>query len=600
MRLRPLLACGIVVGVATAILTAMVARNLHADRVPAVVERAFGAPLTVAGRVTAGLWPVPHLIAHDVSIPDPADPGVPLVQAARLKVELRPLDLLIGRAAAGRLVFEDVDVRLRTDLLGSHGALRTILAQPLPDIVARRVRLSVRDPASGRGDRVVLDHLDFADRDRVLLQAAGIYHGQPLDLDLHGGTVASLLAGHAAWPVTLDLHGEGMSLTAKGTVGRQPQLYLSLAGDHLDRLGRMLRLPLPALGPYGATGTLAGAEHTFALTDLALGIGRTKINGSLSLTLGGTVPRLDGRLQSARLALADFGPALGALADAPITENRLGRLDATIGLAAATLATGGPELGHVQATLALKDGRLDISSAEATLGDGQVHAALHVDARHPAPQVDLTLRGTALPLATLAPAAGFAAGRVTGGFHLTWSGPTLMPGADLQGLVVARLSDARIRQAGLDGLAPRLGRALGGGTRDDASLAMSCGFAQFRLARGVARVGMLVADIAGQGLAGAGAIDLGHDKAELLINPQAQAQSEGLFRLDGPLDHLQVTMLPADTRAAVAGLTLGAVDPAALTLPPGPPCKPESPSAGGGQAAGALGQAIQELIGGAP
>jgi uncharacterized protein involved in outer membrane biogenesis len=84
---------------------------------------------------------------------------------------------------------------------------------------------------------------------------------------------------------------------------------LQFAGERLDRLGKLLGVQLPEVGPYSVEGNLAASTGTIRATDVALSLGRSRAVGELQFEPRGTGrarSRTQLRLQVPSLHLEDL------------------------------------------------------------------------------------------------------------------------------------------------------------------------------------------------------------------------------------------------------------------------------------------------------
>ena len=246
-----------------------------------------------------------------------ADP--PLAQVTLVEVEVAPGSLLGGRLVLPRVTLERPALAL---LAGADGQRNYLLGNTggggsEPPAIGR---LQINDGTA----QVALAPLraDFQVRfgtegDSIAATAEGHYAGQPISAHVTGGALLSLRDAASPWPVTLDLANGPTRLKLAGTVA-QPlhlagaDLKLELAGPDLKQLTPLSGVPFASTPPFRLAGQLDYAEGRVRFSGMRGQVGRSDIEGEISVAPGAERPLVTATLTSHRLDLADLGGFIGS------------------------------------------------------------------------------------------------------------------------------------------------------------------------------------------------------------------------------------------------------------------------------------------------
>ena len=217
----------------------------------------------------------------------------------------------------------------------------------------------------------------------------GRYRALPLDLNLRTGgalpfiqdtldtaagpSAASQAEGGQPSPM-LALRVEGRAGAAQvffdGQAGallgaRQLSGAVRVRGPSLALVGAPLGVTLPDTPPFDLRGHLAHDAGVWHLQAEEAVIGRSRLHGDFRHDTRTTPPRLSGRLNGPRLALADLGPSVGAPTPAPAKKTPVAASAAPTAAAAATAASAAS--GRV-----LPQRRFDLPSLKVMDADVQI------------------------------------------------------------------------------------------------------------------------------------------------------------------------------------------------------------------------------------
>lgn len=235
-----------------------------------------------------------------------------------------------------------------------------------------------------------------------------------------------LLAATAAEPLPVEatFTSDRSRLTLAGDVRGDRGLGATAFAARLTTpdfaaIGPLLGAPLPRLRGMTAEGRMSGLfTSTLRLQGLRVGAEGLDAEGELDIALSPR-PGFRGRVAARRFDLDALGggraPAHGAarvIPDIPLPTAMLRGADAELRLSAASLIAGGIAWRDVQATVALRGGRLTVDPLALTTPGGRMSGRLAVDAAATPPQASLALRsqGSGLDLSALRRALGVPSG----------------------------------------------------------------------------------------------------------------------------------------------------------------------------------------------
>jgi len=161
----------------------------------------------------------------------------------------------------------------------------------------------------------------------IVAEARGTYAGQPLAASLLGGGLPGLGDPSGAWPFELELTNGPTRASAKGSV-RNPlapaaaEAALLIAGPDLALLAPLTGVPLPTTPPYELGGRLDYAEGRFEFTGVAGRVGRSDLEGRMTVARGPDRPRIAADVRSRSVDLRDIAGLLGGEPGPPGTPGQ--------------------------------------------------------------------------------------------------------------------------------------------------------------------------------------------------------------------------------------------------------------------------------------
>ena len=169
----------------------------------------------------------------------------------------------------------------------------------------------------------------------ITAEAHGTYADQPMTATLLAGGLPGLGGPSGAWPVELNLANGPTRAVLKGTLQapldpRTAALGLLLAGPDLALLAPLTGIPLPATPPYELGSKLDYTEGRFRFTDIAGRVGRSDVEGTLTVTRGPKRPQLTAELRSRSVDLRDIAGLLGGGPGPPGTPGHVVEAEASL------------------------------------------------------------------------------------------------------------------------------------------------------------------------------------------------------------------------------------------------------------------------------
>ncbi|MCZ7565796.1 MAG: AsmA family protein [Burkholderiales bacterium] len=386
----------------------------------------------------------------------------------------------------------------------------------------------------------------------ITLKAA--LDGVPLELvALTDQAPIEALARREALGVKLEAKTAGARVTADGQIrfpasGVEVDMKVSADVSDAAPIARIAGVKLPALPPLKLTGRLSAAKKVYQAENLKLALGRSNASGRLAVDLTGVRPKLAGELAAPTIDLTELRGRRGAKAAdagasgddgrvfsrAPLPLAALNALDADVGVRVARLVVT-PELllEDAQGRLALERGRLALKPLAMRIGGGNAKLVGTFDASSgKSAALDATLTGSGIELGKMMAALGrsddVAGGRTELAASLRGSGGSMAALAgDLDGHAKIVVRSARVKGGALDRLGGdvfvQLANAVNPARRTDPYTEVQCAVVNVPVRDGVVVVDRAIAlETPKVGVAMAGTVNLGTERLDLSVRPQAK------------------------------------------------------------------------------
>ena len=237
----------------------------------------------------------------------------------------------------------------------------------------RRVTLAADTNASSRVAIASLHEgrVEAFPEQPLRLIASGEYRQVPVSLDATGGRLSDLFETSESWPVALSIRAADASLEVEGRVALplgtpRADVQVTLVGERLSALNRLLAVEWPVLGPYSLSCRAKLAVWGVVVEDLKAALGASDLAGEASLRLDQGRPTLSASLTSQKIAPGDFIPPEGAeqvsrdggKGPAGKLIDGLKNFDANIQMTAGTVKIGNQTLEAVRLETDLQKGVL--------------------------------------------------------------------------------------------------------------------------------------------------------------------------------------------------------------------------------------------------
>ncbi|MEF7612580.1 AsmA family protein [Aquincola sp. MAHUQ-54] len=502
------------------------------------VRGTAGRPLLVAQRVTATIaW---RSLFADLTVVT--------------KLVLSGADLHLERQADGlrnwRLLEPDDrgPPRARILRLEAHRSTLHFIHEGL----ALDLRVSADDlpaPVPRAQDAPLTSRLRFQGRFREAAFSADAQASRVLTF-FDTGEAFSVRGTAASGALRLEIDGLVGDLFALGRVDAD----LRLAGPSLADLRPLLPQAWPRTAAFTAAARLQKTDAHWRLGGLRATAGRSDATGELAYTEAAGRGRVDAKLASEALHLADLWRSGSAASGG----QGLRAVDVQASWDIGTLHLPVlPPLSGVRTAARLTDGALEISPASARLAGGTVQGVLSIDTRQqpPAAAADLSWRGLRIEqLLPALPAKSQVSGPVSGQLQAAGRGSSWREVlAALQGQAQVQMTSGLLAPYLDARLALNGDKLLRAALTDPGKVPVRCARADLRLRGGTGEIRPLVIDTAQTRVDGRGTVDLRRLRFTLLLTPQPKEAAllalERSLRITGSFDNAEVELVPAEAIA---------------------------------------------------
>jgi AsmA protein len=378
--------------------TAVAPWTLSSGGLAASVGRQFrdnyGLDLSVAGRSTFALLPVPRVKFEGISLA--SDDGL-AVERGVLRGELRLLPLLLGRVELAEAALSDARVVLRGDgaKLASDMWLAALKRVASDKASIRRLILTNTEVKGPRGALEAVNLvLNWPVRAGPLYAAGTVaWRGERISIADATITPSTLTSGRPA-PFTLDLSAPAgrAKVVGEAQIGSDPRIT-----GHSDVQIRSVRdlarwsgldLPLGSLIQAAAIeGDFSADRRRISWPSVAATLGEDRLEGTLAMRFDNGRPVVTGTLAAERVDLSNFfapftqartSSGLWSGEDASVLAATGGDLD--LRLSATNARIGRLRFGDVAASVIVRPGRIEASLGRASLNKGTFKGRLSLAA----------------------------------------------------------------------------------------------------------------------------------------------------------------------------------------------------------------------------
>lgn len=616
-------------------------------------------PLPAQDRSWRDYLPLPHLVAHDVHVGNPAamlagGANVPAEMASvgQFAFTLDPLALLAHRIAIPVLRFDAPAVLLQRNADGRNNWTFQPAAKPSPwqldlqRVVFAKGTVHYVDALSHTDARADIDTINADPQYGVSWQLRGNWNGGPVSGSGKAGAVLSLREQTAPYPLAARLKVGATDIALEGSLTRPTALAaidmrLKVSGASMARLYALTGVLLPETPAFATEGHLIGtldARHGHWIYEQFTGrVGASDIAGKLDYRSGQPRPLLTGAVKSKLLQFSDLGPLIGADSNAskqargveavqpgdkvlpvePFKTERWTALDADVGFQAERIVRDKElPIHRLDTRFHLKDGVLTLTPLNFDIAGGTFRSNVTLDGsgRTGAKAIHATLEASARHIKlkqlfpTLAPMQA-TVGEVNGDIALRASGNSvaaLLGNAD--GEVKAVVNEGSVSKLLLEEMGLNIGNVVLAKVVGDKQVKLNCMVADLAAAGGVLQTRSFIADTEDATLHLTGNVNLGNEKMDLTLRPDSKGLRIFSLRapiyVGGTLKHPDVSIDKGVLAMRAGGaLALAALAPVAALLPlintgPGETtgCAALLARAGGKATAGAPSAAPKKLV----
>ncbi len=550
---------------------------------------------TVHGRLRVGAaaWAGPALV----------------LDAPRLTVQVRLLPLMDGSLQLPLVEVDGPRAHLVRDASGRGnweiGAKNAKLPK-IPTINRLIVKDGVLDYTDARAKLAFAGTVSTTETVQGYGQGAFGLRGQgrlnqaPFAIRLSGGPLINI-DPNRPYPFDADVTAGATHISARGSVAHPFHFdavsgVARVRGADLSNLFVLTRVALPSTPPYDLSAGFARRGRVFALRNLVGRMGESDLAGSISVDTSSGRPFLRGDLTSRRLRLSDLSAVIGGvpkhargqllsptqqvtaarlaaehrfLPDTHLQVDRVRTTDAAVTYRAVRVDAGRLPVRSLFLNVCLSHGRLAVDPLTMTLPQGNIAAAIHLDARGAVPAESFDAKLSNGRLENLLPAGPRGApieGSIFARLRLSGRGDSVRAAAaSANGTVSVAIPGGQIRQA----FAELLGIDATKGlflllTKSEAQTPIRCAVADFQATNGILTARRIVFDTGVVLATGAGSIDLRDETLRLRIT--GTPKKFRLVRIGAPITvtgplispHFGVDIVKAAPQV-LASAALGAV-----------------------------------------
>jgi uncharacterized protein involved in outer membrane biogenesis len=461
------------------IVFALIPREMLKTRIGEQIAGWTGRPVTLGGEPRIGLFPL-SVTLDDVAVGGPAEMGdAEIISMDRLTGRVRLIPLLIGRVEIDSFTMVRPLVRLVSDEEGRRnwefdsGAAALQLAfagdVPLGEFRLEGGTLAYENRRTGESERLDSVNLSIeweSVRNPIAIEGSGIWRGEAVSFSANAAAPFAYLNG-ASTPVEAGIDAAPIGAVLSGEASDYPDLRLSgalrLSTPSLRRFAAWLGSgvgPGSTLGQASLFGIATLTGNVLSVADAEFTLDGNRATGALSITAG-AAPDITGTLAFGALDLSPYFAGLSAAISlgpdwrrVDLPTDGFGNMSADVRLSADSVKLGDLDLGGTAASVSLRDRRLEVGLARASLGTGSIAGDLTIvdSITGIGAAVAAQLRATEIDLSEAAPVVGFSdtfSGTATVALDVT------AEGRDIGALVESLGGTAELRVA--DGVVPLFG-----------------------------------------------------------------------------------------------------------------------------------------------
>ena len=523
-----------------------------------------------ADRSWSDYLPLPHLVARDVHVGNPAGMQAPaeMASVSQFAFSIDLLPLLEHRIAIPVLRFDNPVVLLQRDGGGKNNWTFKQADKPSP------WKLDLQRVVFTKGTVHYIDaltHVDaVADVDTlnadptygVVWKVRGTWNKQAIHGGGKAGAVLSLQQQTAPYPLAASLNVGGTSIAIEGTLTKPSSLTaldmrLKISGPSMARLYGLTGVLLPETPPFATEGHLTGnlgANASRWVYDKFSGrVGNSDIGGKLDYQYGQALkrPLLTGAVQSKLLQFSDLGPLVGADSNAskeargvdavqpgdrvlPVETFKTERwtaLDAKVGFKAQRITRDKDlPIANLDTLIHMQDGVLSLTPMNFDIAGGRFTSNVMLDGSgrlNPnAIRAELKAGARHLKLKQLFPRIEemqATVGEVNADISLSATGNSVAgllgsSNGELKGVI----NEGSISKLLLEEMGLNIGNVVLTKVVGDKQVKLNCMVTDFGVTNGLMRSRLFVVDTSDAKIDVSGTVNLGNEKMDLTMRPDAK------------------------------------------------------------------------------
>ena len=442
---------------------------------------------------------------------------------------------------------------------------------------------------------------------QIEVKAKGTYAAQPITGELIGGALLSLRDAAQPYPIDLHIANGPTKVALTGTVQNPlnfagADLKLEFSGPDMSKLTPLTGVPIPETPPYSIAGKLDYADKKVRFTGFTGRLGKSDLNGDISVDPTKERPFIDANLYSRQVDLADLGGFIGEppgrkgeanqsaqqktelarteasdsiFPNTPINLPKLNMADVRLRYRGAHIEGRSVPLDNIVVDMSITDGRVKVDPLSFGVGTGQIALTSDLAPDGHDVKTNTTISFKRVDLARLLSATHLVegAGQMSGSARLDSTGNSLASllghgdgGLEL-GMSGGNLSALLVDVAGLE-----FGNALLSALGIPQRANLQCFAANFGLNRGVVDTKTFILDTSEARVVGTGDINLATETIDYKLKTRSKHFSIGSLetpiditgKLKSPSIRPEVGPLAVKAGAAVG---LGVLFPPAALIP---------------------------------
>lgn len=546
--------------------------NKFKPMITGIAKKYTGRKLTIAGDIKVKISLSPTLEVNNVSFQNAPWSAYPeMIRANRIEVQLALIPLIQGKINVKRLTLLNPDFIMEINKSGKTN-LQFDLPEPkkvktapvkkdeeetalfdFKEIFIRNGKLTVKNHQKkktlvltlNQGSRKSAKFMGKAD-----IELKGSFNDIPFNVAGKIGSLAGITDPDVSYP--LDLKGD-IAKIEFAIIGKIQNLVpakginvrFSVKGNDLAKIENITKEPLPIKGPFHVSSHLIATKiEKIQMSDMLIELGKSKINGSITLDRSAKRPRISGDLFSETL---DLRPMLiekekraanakekttkpkrkadKLFQNTPLKLDGLHRINAAVDVRIKHLLFPRFAFDNIVTKVKLWNGNLTVKPLTASIGGGKLVNSLNFQAKKNVAFVDVKMDIKQMNLGEMLKKLGITQaleGILDLDINLKGQGKSvaeLMAG--LNGDVVASLGEGKIPTGYLDfasaDISSTLIRLINPSGKKIDNARINCAVCDFNIKNGMAKSDIIVVDDPHKALFSKGKINLKTEELDFYI-----------------------------------------------------------------------------------